>query len=185
MLTPALSGCDRRSRCAKLVGDCVQQWHVHLQLAAIVSSTLHLVAGNDCTFHGSLIQVPIATTIERQGLLVPCLEFQDLNLAVTADVKTMFHSPDLPKDYDKCAFYFWFHTNYVDNRYVRLFGMRLLASKPVPALSRPQPQHVLAGCALSGRTWTTRTSRSAGLFMTSSLRWRWISTPIARSSFGG
>lgn len=68
--------------------------------------------------HGPVLQVPASTTVERNGVQVACLEFQDLNLSVMADVKVMFHSPDLPKDYDKCAFYLWFHTNYADTRYV-------------------------------------------------------------------
>ncbi|ELT95902.1 hypothetical protein CAPTEDRAFT_62994, partial [Capitella teleta] len=33
------------------------------------------------------------------------------------DIKVMFHSssPKVPKNYDDCAFYFWFHTSFIEN----------------------------------------------------------------------
>jgi len=41
---------------------------------------------------------------------------------ISGDVKVMFHSsnPNVPKDYDKCAFFFWFHTSFVKDRKLHL-----------------------------------------------------------------
>ncbi|XP_062567639.1 phosphatidylinositol 3,4,5-trisphosphate 3-phosphatase TPTE2-like [Saccostrea cucullata] len=36
------------------------------------------------------------------------------------DVKVKFSSNKIPKGYDNCAFYFWFHTYFVENLRLRI-----------------------------------------------------------------
>lgn len=43
---------------------------------------------------------------------------------LTGDIKMKFYSsnPNVPKEYDQCAFFFWFHTSFIENS--RLFLRR-------------------------------------------------------------
>jgi PTEN phosphatase family protein len=83
---------------------------------------LHLeIIVNKQVVHELPFNLPVAQQVEKAVKIIKendeiKIKFNEESCpALSGDIKVRFHSsnPSVPKDYDFCAFFFWFHTSFV------------------------------------------------------------------------
>ncbi|XP_066918370.1 phosphatidylinositol 3,4,5-trisphosphate 3-phosphatase TPTE2-like isoform X2 [Clytia hemisphaerica] len=76
------------------------------------------IVQNGQIIHKVVFNEPGTNFLKTKGDSLKVIFNEKDNLMVVGDTKVRFHSSNtsVPKDYDFCAFFFWFHTSFIENK---------------------------------------------------------------------